>query len=336
MAGELDFDDIACGEAAALRDEGSRFAKWVSEKKYADMKWLAKSPEVRSNPESILKGAKRVVAALQSYNIKRDETPPTGAARFATYSLFADYHETFGKKIKRLAKNIKESYPGASAYYSVDTGRVLEKGFAIGLGLGFRGRNTALIHPRLGSYCFIGVVFTDADIPLERGKPVELNCGACRLCERACPTGALGKPYILNASKCISYHTIENRGVIPDVIKEKMGNRVFGCEDCYTVCPHNKDAYVPEKPALAQILDPKKLTIEGLLAMSPQDFKKRFGQTPVYRIGYEGLLRNALICAGNSGRKEYFEFIMPHLNSDDLPVQDAAQWAIKKLGITLT
>ncbi|GAB4292345.1 MAG: tRNA epoxyqueuosine(34) reductase QueG [Myxococcota bacterium] len=329
-AAEFKIDEIGFCGAEALKEEGARFKKWLSDGMHAGMHWLAKDPSLRSDPAKLIENARTVIVALLRYGTQSPTQDPS-APLFSHYSLYADYHTVFGKRLKSLARFIRESLPHSNTYASVDTGRVLERAFAVKAGMGFRGKNTSLIHPRFGANCFIGVIITDAEISFAAPPEVENGCGGCDLCLKACPTGALVKPYSLDARKCISYHTIENRGEIPDWIKEKTGNRVFGCDECYNACPYNKWDNETGEISIPRLIEPKKQNIESLLDMDEREFRKRFSQTPVSRAGCNGLKRNAIICAGNSGRKSLAS-LLSVFTADESPILSrTAEWAIKKL-----
>ena len=329
----LEIDYIAAIEAKPLQTAATRFYNWLKAGRNAQMSWLEKNKEKRTDPRTRIPEAKTVVVALQSYhNGELWKRIDKCDARLALYAHYLDYHNFLGEKMKKLAAAIRADFPNAKTYTSVDTGAVLERAFAVETGLGFQGKNTSFIHPEAGANCFIGVLITDAELPKTGYKYEGRGCEGCDACLKACPTGALVSPYLLDARKCLSYHTIENRGSLPDEIKLKTQNRVFGCDECYKACPYNIKAKEGERlPTL--ILKPEKITLEYLLELDEKEFKKKFAQTPVSRAKLEGLLRNALVCAGNAANPALAPLVMPHLASEAPTVAEAAQWPLKRIGI---
>jgi epoxyqueuosine reductase len=209
----------------------------------------------------------------------------------------------------------------------VDTGPVLERDLAARAGLGWIGKNTNLLHQELGSWFFIGVVLTTVE--LDSDEPLPDRCGTCRACLDVCPTQAFVAPYVLDARRCISYLTIEHRGPIPEELREPVGEWVFGCDLCQTVCPWNRNAPVTSEPAFfpARPLPP----LSSLLEMTESDFKAQFAGTPLTRPKRRGLLRNAAVALGNSRDPAAIPALTRALSDSDVLVREHAGWALSRL-----
>jgi epoxyqueuosine reductase len=214
----------------------------------------------------------------------------------------------------------------------VDTGPVVERALATAAGLGWTGKNTCLIHPGLGSYGFLAVLLTSLEVAEEKA-PLALpdRCGSCRRCLEACPTGALIAPYQMDATKCISYLTIEHRGAIGPELMEGMGRQVFGCDICQEVCPWNRKAPVStdsELEARPELVNP---TLDWLASLDEAEFEKNFNGSPVRRAGFLGLRRNVAIAMGNSGLRRFAPLLKAWSEAADEGVRTAARWALEKL-----
>jgi epoxyqueuosine reductase len=249
----------------------------------------------------------------------------------------SDYHKVLRKRLRALEARIREArrrdgLGGFEARGFVDTGPVVERALATAAGLGWTGKNTCLIHPKLGSYGFLAVLLTSLEVE-EQNAPTMLpdRCGSCRRCLEACPTGALTAPYQMDASRCISYLTIEHRGVIESVLMEGMGRQVFGCDICQDVCPWNRKAPVsadPELEARTELVNP---ALEWLAAMDEAEFEQRFNGSPVRRAGFLGLRRNVAIAMGNSGLRRFEARLEEWAGAADERLRTAARWALDKL-----
>jgi epoxyqueuosine reductase len=260
---------------------------------HADMRYMERNFKKRVNPSEHLPDARSVIIfGTNYYNTGNDSNIIKG---ISVYARGTDYHLVLKKRIKGLMDEIKRA---TGAYFNmkifVDSSPILERAIARRAGIGWIGKNSCLINPKLGSYLFISGVVLDMEI--EPDEPTNNSyCGKCRKCIDACPTGAIVSPYVVDSRLCISYHTIENRGNIPEIIQKKMSGWVFGCDICQMVCPWNKktpqtrvDEFFPQ-PQL------KNLKYEDLLNMTEEDFNKLFYFSPIRRAGYKSFLRNIYI-----------------------------------------
>lgn len=283
-----------CGVAGAVPpDSEDRLGAWLDRGYHADMDWIAESKEARQDIQRKLPGARSVVVVAKNYFAPRpesaDQTRPWG--RVSNYAWGRDYHRVLHKPVERLSRFIETLGEGARTYHCVDSGPVLEKFWAARAGVGWIGKNSLALRRDLGSWFFLGVIFTTVE--LEPDSPMPDQCGTCRLCMDACPTGAIVEPRVVDARCCISYQTIENRGEIPPEIRAKSRDWVFGCDICQEVCPYNR------KPVLTSELDfhPRpghaQLDLAELLALDETAFRERFAGTPIMRAKLTGMRRNA-------------------------------------------
>lgn len=260
-----------------------QFSEWISAGRQGELQWLERHLELRENPERLLDGCKAVISLAYPYSsIKPLTTDGLATARY-TEPQKTDYHDRLKKLARLLVKSLRESYSESRARICVDSAPILERSFACSSGVGFIGKNTSLIIPGYGSYVFLLEILTTADLPVSRNCSMENQCGSCRRCIDACPTGALEAPFSLDASKCLSYLTIEHRGEIGSSIGNKMGNCFLGCDICQEVCPFNEDRTI-ESPMLP--------STEEILGMSDEDFMARFGKTALNRAGLKKIKSN--------------------------------------------
>ncbi|GMW03537.1 MAG: epoxyqueuosine reductase [Candidatus Hydrogenedentota bacterium] len=288
----------ACGIAAARDiDPDDRLGQWLANGYHADMAWMANTREVRQNVQRKLPGAKSVVVVARNYYAQRPGKPE-GAGRVSRYAWGRDYHNVLRKPLRRIAEHIQSLSPMAETYCCIDSGPVMEKAWAMQAGLGWIGKNSLVLRKGLGSWFFLGVVLTTLE--LEPDAPATDQCGACRLCIDACPTEALVDPRTVDATKCISYHTIENRGEIPQPIRERMKDWVFGCDICQEVCPWNRRPVTTTESDFLPRESQAHLTKEGIVDMDEKGFLNRFAGTPLMRAKLHGLVRNLDIIETNT------------------------------------
>ena len=304
------------------------------------MAWLARRLEERVDPRRVLPGARSLVCVALVYAGEEPEPPATGrgGARVARYARGDDYHDVLGARLRTLADALPSlaGAPVASRSY-VDTGPVLERAHAARAGLGWIGKNTCLIHPDLGSWLFLGVVLTD--LALEPGEPLADHCGSCRACLDACPTAAFPEPYVLDATRCLSYATIELRGAIPEALREGQGAWVFGCDVCQEVCPWNTRSRrrVPADPLglrarLAPRAEWRAPSLAWLLGLAEEDWLRHTRGSALRRARHRLLLRNALVAAGLSGLAELRPEVARHAAGGDPLLAEHARWALARLG----
>ncbi len=246
----------------------------------------------------------------------------------------SDYHKVLLKRLKRLDGQLRGQFGEFESRAYVDTGPVVERALATAAGLGWTGKNTCLIHPKLGSFGFLGVLLTSLDLsPKEKTAELKVQdrCGTCRRCLDACPTGALIAPYQMDATKCISYLTIEYKGTIAPELMAGMGRQVFGCDICQDVCPWNRKAPIAMDAELhprEELVNP---ALEWLASLDEGSFERVFNGSPVRRAGFLGMRRNTAIAMGNSGDQGFASRLREWTESADERLRSAAQWALKQI-----
>jgi epoxyqueuosine reductase len=292
---ELGFDRVAIA-AAAPPQHGAAFQRWLDAGYAGDMSYLARGREARLDPGRLLPGWRSVVAVALNYAPPGDEPAWRGIAR---YARGRDYHQVIRPRLHALKDTLRTAGgPDIRSRASVDTSAVLERSLAASAGLGWIGKNTNLIAPGLGSYFFIGIVLTTAELTPDATVPD--RCGTCTACLDACPTGAFAAPYTLDARRCISYLTIEHRGDIDESLHAGIGGWLFGCDVCQEVCPWNRHAPPSSEPALAAGAPPD--SPETLVGMTEAAFRERFRGSALKRARRAGLVRNARIVLANRAR----------------------------------
>ena len=287
---ELGFDRVAIGPAGPP-PHAAAFERWLDAGHAGTMDYLVETRAERLDPARLLPGCRSVIAVALNY-ARGDEPEWRGVAR---YARGADYHDTMRPRLHALRDYVSAA-AGAQSRASLDTSAVLERDLAAAAGLGWIGKNTNLITPGLGSYYFIGLVLTTAELPADDAQPD--RCGTCTACLDACPTAAFDGPYALDARRCIAYLTIEHRGPIPEALHAPIGDWLFGCDVCQEVCPWNRHAPTARESTPAT---PPPLP-EVLMAMTDDEFRVRFRGSPLKRARREGLARNAAIVIANRRR----------------------------------
>ncbi|MEA4951014.1 MAG: tRNA epoxyqueuosine(34) reductase QueG [Petrimonas sp.] len=283
----LGFD--ACGICRAEESEQeANYMRWLSEECHAGMSYLERNVDKRMDPGLLVEGARSIISVALNYFPHRFQHE--NAPKFAYYAYGEDYHDIVKGKLSRLFDFIKLRFPDVSGRYFSDSAPVLERFWAARAGLGFVGKNTLLIIPGKGSYFFLGELIIDLE--LDYDSPVSQNCGRCRRCLDACPTGAIEKPHWLNARKCISYQTIEKKGNISPEIIPRLSNNVYGCDICQIVCPWNRYARPHNTPGFNPSDEFLSLDYEGLQEMDEDTYRRIFRKSAVKRAKFAGLKRN--------------------------------------------
>jgi len=343
------------GIAPATDADGfARFRDWLNRGFAGEMAYLQRQSEARRHPESILETVRSVVmvgleycglwnveCGIENQNRKSatssssDFLPqsairnPHSQGRVAAYAAGPDYHRFLWDRLNTLAAWLEAEVPGCRTAAVADTAPLLERDFARRAGLGWVGKNTMLINTRRGSFFFLGALLTDLELAPDTPFATS-HCGTCTACLDACPTQAFPEPFVLDATKCISYLTIELRTAIPVELREPMGNWLYGCDVCQDVCPWNRyagrePAAFPHDPNLAW-LDPVEL-----LGLDADAFRTRFKQTSLWRNRRAGLLRNAAIVLGNVGDERALPALEKAFAEEEDPIREAAQWAIERI-----
>jgi epoxyqueuosine reductase len=340
--GALGFDDVRFAGVADRPPTGLR--PWLAAGQHADMAWMERTAAKRLDPELVLPGARSVIMLGVNY---WSEGRPAATPVWARYALHEDYHDTIKPALAAAGRVIEELCGcGADDYrYYVDTGPVLERGWAARAGLGFIGKNAMLISRRHGNWLFLAAILTRLeflpDEPVRKkfrsqeaeGKAgVGLLCGKCTRCLDACPTAAFPEPGVVDARRCISYQTIENRGVIPRELRAGIGNHLYGCDVCLEVCPWNRFAREGRRLLLAARDDIAEIGLRELLELTPARFAEVFRRTAIKRLKLTGLLRNACVVAGNSGEADLLGPLAGLARHESPIVRAHAVWAIFRLG----
>jgi epoxyqueuosine reductase len=295
------------------------------------MGWMAEKADRRGDPAVLWPEARSVVVLGVNYGPSTDPLaarPGAEAGEISVYARNRDYHDLIKKRLKALARWMAETF-AAEVKVFVDTAPVMEKPLAEAAGIGWQGKHTNLVSRALGSWLFLGEVFTSLD--LAAGPPEEDHCGACRRCLEACPTDAFPAPYRLDARRCISYLTIEHKGPIPRDLRPLMGNRIYGCDDCLAVCPWNKFARATNEAAFRERPEHAAPSLAELARLDDAGFRGLFAGSPIKRIGRARFLRNVLIAIGNSGRADLLDAAVVCLDDADPLVRGAAIWAAARL-----
>jgi epoxyqueuosine reductase len=293
----------------------------------ADMTWLRTQRAERLDPARLLEGAQSVVALALSYLEAGGEEAARG--RVARYARGRDYHAVMKRRLGMLMARLRERDPLLRAFASSDLAPTMEKAWAQRAGLGWVGKNGCLITTDLGSFVLLATVILDCELSPDRPHPE--HCGSCEACLPACPTGAIVEPGFIDARRCLSFHTIERRGPIPEEVAERLGPWVFGCDDCQLACPWNHAPAARCDPELRARPGQSALDLDALLVLTLDEYRARFYGTALARARYDGLLRNALLAAGHAGDRRRLPAIRAHLHSPHEGVRAAASWAVEHL-----
>ena len=331
-AKETGFDDAGIARADARRDLPARLGGWLAQGRHGDMGWMADTAARRAAPATLWPEAKSIVMLAMNYG--PDENPldlleRRDRAAISVYARNRDYHDLVKKRLKEVARWLAET-SGAEVKVFVDTAPVMEKPFAEAAGLGWQGKHTNLVSRNLGSWFFLGSIFTTLDFAPDARH--DDRCGACRRCLDICPTKAFPAPYELDARRCISYLTIEHKGHIALEFRKPMGNRIYGCDDCLAVCPWNKFAQTAREAAFVSRDDLRAPLLAELAGLDDAGFRARFSGSPVKRIGRDRFLRNVLIAIGNSEAPALAGIVWPLLDDASPLVRAMALWALGELG----
>ncbi len=330
-AAELGFDACRFTGVTAPWPAAARLEEFLGAGRHGDMDWMASTAARRSHPRALWSEARSAV--VLGFNYGPDSDPLAGLARrdrglISVYAQGDDYHEVIKGRLKQLG-GFMAARLGAELKVFVDTAPLMEKPLAHQAGLGWQGKHTNLVSRDFGSWLFLGVILTTAD--LSEDIPGEDHCGQCRACLDACPTRAFPAPYQLDARRCISYLTIEHRGPVDPDLRPSLGNRIYGCDDCLAVCPWNKFAQAGREQKLAARADRVEPPLADLAALDEAAFRARFSRSPVKRTGRDRFLRNVLYAIGNSGDPGLVPSAEVRLDDASPLVRGAAVWALSRL-----
>ncbi len=304
------------------------FCRWLQAGYAGQMHYFHRRAAAYEHPRAVLEGVRSLVMLGMNYRTHQPRHPAPGQARIARYAWGADYHELIRPRLRRLAQWLRGQVPEALVRGVVDTAPLLERSFAQQAGLGWIGKNTLLIHPRLGSYLFLAALLTNLelsyDAPFDRQ-----HCGRCQACLDACPTGALVAPYVLDARRCISYLTIELRQMPPEELRPKMGPWLFGCDCCQEVCPWNRRGVISAEPAFQPPPGTNPADALEILSLTEEQFRQRFRHRALWRAGRAGLVRNAALVLGNRPTVSALDALGQSLQDRQPMVRAAAAWALR-------
>jgi epoxyqueuosine reductase len=331
QAHALGFDCIGVTSPDAIAQAGRYFLDFIRDGGHGDMDWLAANPERRTDPRGLWPDVRSVIMLGVNYGPEDDPLEilkQRGKAAISVYAKGDDYHDVIKKKLKALARWLIASAPCEVKVF-VDTAAVMEKPLAQAAHLGWQGKHTNLVSRDFGSWLFLGAIFTTLELPRDAAE--RDHCGSCRACLDICPTAAFPAPYRLDARRCISYLTIENKGPIPVEFRKAIGNRIYGCDDCLAVCPWNKFAQEGRETRLAARDTLRAPELAELVQLDDAGFRACFSKSPVKRIGRDRFIRNVLIAIGNSGDAGLAPTAERLLDDQDPLVRGAAVWALGQL-----
>jgi epoxyqueuosine reductase len=303
------------------------FRRWLADGFHADMAWMERNAARRADPDLVLPGARSVLLLATSYFHGDSPRPTPLPGRVARYAWGDDYHDLLAPRLAALDAWLT-GHGGTQRCY-VDTGPVLERDLAARAGLGWQAKSTMLLREDLGTWFFLSAILTTLELPPD---PVARDrCGRCTRCIDACPTGAIVAPYQLDARRCISYLTIENKGPIPEPLRPGVGDRIFGCDDCLEACPWNRFAQASAETAFA-LREPLRSTpLRDLLALDDAAFREAFRGSPILRTKRRGFLRNVCVALGNTGSADDLPALRQAALDPEPLIAEHAAWAIRQI-----
>jgi epoxyqueuosine reductase len=327
----LGFDCVGVTDPAAIAEAGTHFRAFLDAGAHGDMDWLAAHPERRTDPRVLWADVRSIIMLGVNYGPDENPLAILGERSRGAISVYArgdDYHDLIKKRLKALARWLVAA-TGSEVKVFVDTAAVMEKPLAQAARLGWQGKHTNLVSREFGSWLFLGAIFTTIDLP--RDDADSDHCGSCQACLDICPTAAFPAPYKLDARRCISYLTIENKGPIPHEFRKAIGNRIYGCDDCLAVCPWNKFAQAGREARLAARDELRAPELGALARLDDAAFRALFAKSPVKRIGRDRFIRNVLIAIGNSNDPALAVEAERLLDDESPLVRGAAVWALSQL-----
>jgi epoxyqueuosine reductase len=330
-AARLGFDLCRLARAGTA-PHAEALESWLQNGHHATMDWMKRTAEERSDPRKLLPGVSSVVVLATNYYREAPAGLPPEAGRIARYAWGPDYHEVLGARVRALAARMELA--GGRQRCFVDGGPVLERDWAAACGISWHGKSTMGIHPHLGTWFFLSVILTTLEF--EADVPLPDRCGRCTRCIDACPTGAIDTPYHLDARRCISYLTIENKGPIPEEFRVAMGDRIFGCDDCLDACPWNRFARESRDAQMAPPAEILRKPLRDFLQLDEAAFKSLFRGSPILRAKRRGFLRNVCVALGNKGTARDLPALEKALSDHEPLVREHAEWAIARIQVRQT
>lgn len=326
------FDAVGIAPAGGI-PEAHAFEAWLAAGCHGGMDYLARAPERRADPRRLDPAIRSVVSVGMSCWHPEEAAvggPPAPRGRIARYARGADYHHLLGRRLRRILARLRVDVPGLDGRWSVDTGPVMDRAWAVRAGLGWWGRHTNVVSRRHGSWLLLGTMLLNREMDCD--APGRDSCGSCRRCTAACPTGAITGDRKLDARLCISYLTIEHRGPIPPALRPLIGNWIFGCDLCLEACPWNRFAAATREARFSAREDRSAPALLPLLSITPEEFRARFNGSPIQRARRDGLVRNVAVALGNVGGAEALEPLARAAAADPSEtVREHAAWAGERI-----
>ncbi|MEM9850796.1 MAG: tRNA epoxyqueuosine(34) reductase QueG [Pseudomonadota bacterium] len=326
---EEGFSDVGICRPDAVPGTAERLRDFIAQGRHGQMGWMAERMHWRGDPTALWPEARSVIMLTEAYtpdHDPRDVLAHRDRAAVSVYAQGKDYHDIVKKRLKRLGRWLID-YAGGDIKVFVDTAPVMEKPLAQAAGLGWQGKHTNLVSRSAGNWIFLGSIFTT--LTLTADAPEVDHCGSCRKCLDACPTDAFPAPYQLDARRCVSYLTIEHRGPVDHDLRGRLGNRIYGCDDCLAACPWNKFASdISDRRYLCGAPAPE---LRDLAQLDDTGFRTRFAGSPIKRIGRDRFVRNVCYAIGNSDDPSLRPAVQALTDDADATVADAARWAVGRL-----
>jgi len=325
------FAAVGVARPDAVPELPARLARFVAEGRHGQMGWMEARMGWRADPRALWPEVRSIVMLAEPYTPAHDPLDVLGQPEVGAISVYAqnrDYHDVVKARLKRLGRWLIEAHGGQIKVF-VDTAPVMEKPLAGAAGLGWQGKHTNLVSRDLGNWFFLGALFTTLDLPTDAAGGD--RCGSCRACLDVCPTEAFPAPYQLDARRCISYLTIEHAGPVDLALRVKLGNRIYGCDDCLAVCPWNKFAQAASEVKYAARDDLRAPDLAALARLDDAGFRARFSGSPIKRIKRDRFVRNVLYAIGNSGSARLKPVAQGLVDDPDATVAEAARWAAMRL-----
>jgi epoxyqueuosine reductase len=319
--------DLAGACPAVTPAGAARLGEWLAAGYAGEMDYLQGRAGAYEHPRHVLDGVRSLLVLAMNYRTAEPAAASAGQGRVSRYAWGQDYHDLVHERLKSLAGFLRERVPEARVRGVIDTAPLLEREFAQRAGLGWIGKNTLVLNRKLGSWFFLAVLLTDAE--LEYDQPHEADhCGTCRACLDACPTGAFVDAYVLDSRRCISYLTIEHRSPVPEELRTGLGEWLFGCDVCQDVCPWNRQAPVQPLAELQPLADANPVDLAELFDLDEAAFRRRFRHSPLWRPKRRGLLRNAALALGNRPTAGGLAALARGLEDAEPLVRGASAWAL--------
>lgn len=331
LAIDIGFDSVGVCKAESA-DSWSRFEQWINRGYAGEMQYLSDRADAYRHPRHVMDGVQNIVMLTVNYRTDEPIEVKPGQGRISRYAWGpTDYHDLVHSRLKSLIAILKEREPNSHHRGVIDTAPLLERDFARLAGVGWQGKNTLLLNQQQGSLFFLAALLTD--LPLDHDEPFAADhCGTCTACLDACPTDAFPQPYVLDATKCISYLTIELRNDIPESLRNHTADWLFGCDICQDVCPWNQKAPTTAELAFQPNPNSNPVDLIAVFDLDDDGFRERFRRTPLWRSKRHGILRNAAIILGSQKHAEAVPSLIKGLNDAHPLVRSASSWALGQIG----